>query len=385
MIKKSFSLIFILFCLNAFSQKIIEKNFESDILETIRKLKIYLPEGYVMENTKNYPLAVVFDSEYLFDTYVGNSVLFAEKDKAPKQIVVGISMKDSKKHDTYFDLLTGELTQSNSSFYEFVRDEVIFYMESTFRTSPFITLVGEGTSANIITHFLKEPNPFINSYICINPTFSNFVNQEFDSYNLNKFTKEDNTFYLYINNSTSFSPQKQTKIEELHNSLKPLDLKNFNIIIDNLDTSSSVSAIGETIPRALNEVFQIYSSISKSEFDKNIKDLLPLDAISYLENKYLEIEFLFGSNLEIRESDIYAIEKIVIEKENGDKLREFGKMILNRFPSSQLGDYYLGRYYENRKEIKKALKHYKIGYGKMNPSDPNSDKFYENILRLGSQ
>ncbi|WP_405606062.1 alpha/beta hydrolase-fold protein [Polaribacter sp. Asnod1-A03] len=385
MIKKSFSLIFILFCLNAFSQEIIEKNLGSDILRAFRELKIYLPEGYVINNTKNYPLAIVFDSEQLFDAYVGNSVLFAAKDKAPKQIVVGISMKETKKNDTYFDLDTGKLTQSNSNFYEFVRDEVIFYMESTFRTSPFISLIGEGTSANLISHFLKEEKPFINSYVCINPTFSNFVNQEFDSYNLKKFSKEDNTFYLYINNSTSFSTQKQTKIEELQNSLKPLDFKNFNIINDNIVTTSSTSAIGEAIPRSLNQIFQIYSSISKEEFDKNIKDLSPLDAIEYLENKYLEIEFLFGSNLEIRDRDIYAIEKIVIEKENGDKLFELGKMILKRFPSSQLGDYYIGRYYESKKDFKKALRHYKIGYGKMDPSDPNSDKFYENVLRLGSQ
>ena len=60
-------------------------------------------------------------------------------------------------------------------------------------------------------------------------------------------------------------------------------------------------------------------------------------------------------------------------------------MILKLFPSSPLGDYYIGRYYESGNNIKKALKYYKIGYGKMDPSDPNSDAFYENILRLSGQ
>ncbi|MDP5106291.1 MAG: hypothetical protein NWQ31_08980, partial [Polaribacter sp.] len=139
------------------------------------------------------------------------------------------------------------------------------------------------------------------------------------------------------------------------------------------------------IPRALTKVFEVYSGITKEEYDKNIKDLAPLDAISYLENKYLEIEFLFGSSLGIRESDIFAIENIIIEKENGDRLRDFGKMILKIFPSSPLGDYYIGRYYESGKMIKKAITQYKIGYGKMDPADPNADAFYENILRLGGQ
>jgi len=382
MIKKSFTLICILFFFNAFSQKLIEKNLDSDMLGTKRNIKIYLPKGYEVEDGKNYPLAIVFDAEYLFDTYVGNSILFAAKDKAPKQIVVGISMDKTRKKDTYFNTNNGSLTGGNIAFYQFVRDEVLFYMESNYRTSPFISLIGEGTSANLISHYLKESVPFINSYICINPTFSDFIGQQLQSYNLKKFLKEDNTFYLYTNNSSSFSVKKQTMIGELQAGLSSLNLKNFNIINDTITTKSSVSAISEAIPRAINEIFEIYSAISKEEFDKNIKDLPPFDAITYLENKYLEIEFLFGSNLGIRERDIYAVERIIIEKENGDQLREFGKMILKLFPGSPLGDYYIGRYYESGKQPEKALKYYKIGYGKMDPSDPNSDAFYENILRL---
>ena len=385
MIKKSFLLIFMMFCFYGFSQKIIEKNLESDILETTRNLKIYIPEGYDKDGEINYPLAVVFDAEYLFDAYVGNSVLFAAKDKAPKQIVVGISMKETRKKDTYYNITNGRLNADNVAFYQFVRDEVIFYMESNYKTSPFISLIGEGTSANLISHYLKEPQPFINSYICINPSFSDFIGEQIQSYNLGKFLKEDNTFYFYTNNSTSFSSKKRTKIGELQRGLASLEIKNFITVNDTISTVSSISAMSEAIPRAINKIFEIYSPISKEEFDKNVKDLSPIDAIAYLENKYLEIEFLFGTNLGIRERDIYAIEKIVIEKENGDQLREFGKMISKLFPTSPLGDYYIGRYYESGKMIKKALKYYKIGYGKMDPSDPNSDKFYENILRLGGQ
>ena len=175
MIKKSFSLIFILFCFSGFSQKIIETKIASDILENSRNLKIYLPKGYEKDSLKNYPLAVVFDAEYLFDIYVGNSVFFALKDRAPKQIVVGISMEKTKKKDSYYNIENGRLNTTNIQFYEFVRDEVIFFMESNYRTSPFISLIGEGTSANLISHYLKESQPFINSYICINPTFSDFV------------------------------------------------------------------------------------------------------------------------------------------------------------------------------------------------------------------
>lgn len=385
MIKKTLSLLFILFSFVGFSQNIIQKELESDILETTRNIRIYIPEGYERDSIKNYPLAIVLDEEYLFDTYVGNAILFAKKDKAPKQIIVGISMEETKGKDISFERTNGKLTATAGYFYDFVRDEVIFYMESNYRTSPFISIVGQGYSANLVSHFLQENTAFINSFICINPSFSDFIGGELQSYNLPKFGKEDNTFYLYINNSTSFSKEKQTKIDQIQKGLTGLEIKNFNVINDVISTSSSVSAISEAIPRAMTKIFEVYSAISKEEYDKNIKDLAPREAIYYLENKYLEIEFLFGTNLGIRERDIYAIENIIIEKENGDKLRDFGKMILKLFPTSPLGEYYIGRYYESGKMFKKALKYYKIGYGKMDPADPNSDAYYENILRLGGQ
>lgn len=385
MIKKTLSLLFILFSFLGFSQKTILHALESDILETTRNIKIFIPEGYERDSIKNYPLAIVLDEEYLFDIYVGNSILFSKKDKAPKQIVVGISMEETKGNDISFERTNGKLTTTARYFYDFLRDEVIFYMESNYRTSPFISLVGQGYSANLVSHFLKEDTAFINSFLCVNPSFSDFIGGELQSYNLPKFGKEDNTFYFYTNNSNSFSTDKQTKIDKIQKGLSGLEIKNFNVINDVITTSSSVSAISEAIPRAMTKIFEIYSAISKEEYNEKIKDLAPRDAIYYLESKYLEIEFLFGTNLGIRERDIYAIESIIIEKEDGKRLRDFGDMILKLFPTSPLGEYYIGRYYEENKMFKKALKYYKIGYGKMDPADPNSDAYYENVLRLGGQ
>jgi predicted alpha/beta superfamily hydrolase len=384
MIQKSLPLIFLLFFLSAFSQTIIKKTIDSDYLGYSREIKIYLPEDYDKNEEKNYPLAIVLDAEYLFDLYTGNAVLFAAKDKAPKQIVVGVNMAKTRKKDTYFNIDNGSSTKNNANFYNFIRDEVIFEIESSYNTSPFITLIGEGTSANLITAFLGEQTPLVNAYICINPTFSDFIGRQMQTYNLARFQKQDNTFYFYTNNSTIFSNEKQARINQLQKGVSELGLPNFNVINDAFNTESSVSAISEAIPRALTKVFEIYSAISKEEFNESIKDLSPIDAIAYLENKYLDIEFLFGSNLEIRKQDIYAVEKIIIEKENGDQLLNFGRMILKIFPSSPLGEYYIGRYYEQGKNIKKAIYYYKIGYGKMKPSDPNANAYYENIVRLSN-
>ena len=275
MIQKTLSLLFVLFSFVGFSQKTIQHSLESDILNTTRNIKIYIPEGYEMDSIKNYPLAIVLEEELLFNIYVGNSVLFAKKDKAPKQIVVGISMEETKGQDISFNRNTGQLTSTANNFYAFLRDEVIFYMESNYRTSPFISLFGEGYSANLISHFLKEDAAFINSFICINPSFSDFIGGELQSYNLDKFSRKDNTFYFYTNNSTSFSTDKQSKIGQIQTALSGVEIKNFNIINDVITTSNSVSAASEAIPRAMNKIFEIYSAISDEEFNEKVKDLAP--------------------------------------------------------------------------------------------------------------
>ncbi len=101
-----------------------------------------------------------------------------------------------------------------------------------------------------------------------------------------------------------------------------------------------------------------------------------------MEKKYVEIQYLFGANIKIRQRDIFAIESIILDKENGDYLEEFGKMINRLYPESPIGDYYIGQYYESGNQFKQALKYYKNGYAKISADDPNGDGYYENVERV---
>ena len=382
--KTAFPLFFLLlFCVATFGQKRITKKYESEELQDIRTLQIHLPKGYERDTVTNYPLTIVLDSEYMFELYVGNAKLFSHTDRAPKQIVVGIEMAESRLKDASFNEETGALTADSRSFMRFLKDELLPYIEGNYKTSPFVTIVANGIAANFITHLLKDNSPLFNSYVCINPTFSTAITKQMQSYDLNKLSTIDNTYYFYMNDSKFIGQERQERVTALNTYLKTLDIKNFNIKYDFTECSTSnISSIGEAIPRALDKIFEIYSGITKDEFETKIKDLSPADAITYLENKYIEIDYLFGANLGIREIDILAIESIIIEKENGDYLKIYGEMILNLYPYSPLGHYYLGRYYEAGKEYSKALQQYRLGYGKMDPADPNADTFYKNVQRM---
>ncbi len=374
----------IVFCFSTMAgQLTLQKKYESYELNEVRDISIHLPKSYSKDSISNFPLAIVLDGHKLFDLYVGTSSYYSYHDSAPEQIVVGIDMENTRIKDTGYDVTTSKLTLESVKFYRFLRDELIPFIEATYRTSPFLTIVGENLTANFITHFLKEKNAIFNAYICLNPTLSIDINSQIQSYKIENLENIDNTFYFYLTGNPFNKDEKSKKIRNFGNFMKSTNIENFNVVFDELSNSPSFTSVnGEAMSRAFAKVFEIYSGITNEEYETKIKNLSPAEAIAYLEIKYLDIEFLFGSNIDIRRSDIFAIEDIILDKENGDYLGDFGNMILKLFPSSEIGHYYLGKYYETGKDYKAALIQYRLGYGKMNPRDPNANLFYQNIERV---
>jgi hypothetical protein len=380
--KKLFLLPFaLLISISIFSQNTQLKKFNSTELENDRYLKIYIPPSYYLDSTKMYPLTIVLDAEYLFDVYVGNAILFANKDKAPEQIIVGINQNQyNERYEDCSYLKENSLpTQQSEAFYKFIRSELFEYFEYNYRISPFKTIVGNTLTANFINYFLIEKYPSFNAFININPYYAldmpTMLQNKIQSLN-------DENIYYYLSTTKNISEKRKNSINITNSLLNSTENPTFKYKFDSFENSSKTASIGQAISSSLAFIFELYSAISKEEFEKNIKHLPPPDAIAYLENKYVEIEYLFGSNLKIRENDIFAIESIILDKENGDYLKNFGEMINKLYKESPIGDYYIGRYYETGGKLKLALKYYKNGYMKLPEGDPNADGYYENIERV---
>lgn len=382
--KQLYFLLTLLISITAFSQKTITENIVSKEFTKGRNVKIYIPENYDKDETTSYPLAIVLGDQYLFDLYVGNAKLYANVDKAPRQIVVGIDMRNSYAKDISIIPSNNALTENATKFYNFIKKELIPFMEGSYRTSPFMTIAAEGKGANFISYFLKDTEPVFNSFICITPDFTEYSASTIASYSLNRLGSVDNSYFLYASNNEKYSDQKQfNRFNEIGTYLSSFEAKNLHITFDNFENAPNhLSVISETIPRAFYKMFALYAKITQTEFDANIKDLAPLDAIKYVEQKYLDIQYLYGSNLNVRLEDIFAIEGIVIDKQDGDYLRVLGDFVMIKYPESHIGDFYVGKYYELGEDYEKADFYYKAAYGKMDPSDPNANAFYENIKRV---
>ena len=364
-----------------FSQNIQVKKFNSTELNNERFLKIYIPPSYETDATKMYPLTIVLDSEYLFDVYVGNAILFANNEEAPEQIIVGINQnyRNERYEDCSYLEENSYPTQQGEKFYRFIRSELFQYFEENYRISPFKSIVGNTLTANFTNYFLVEDYPAFNAFININPYYA----LDMPTMLQTKITSlNGENIYYYLSNTKYNLDKWKNSINTVNTLLSTINNPKLKYKFDSFDNSSKTASIGQAIPSALAFIFEMYSAISKEEFDTNIKDLSPPDAIAYLENKYVEIEYLFGSNLKIREQDIFAIESIILDKENGDYLLNFGEMINKLYKESPIGDYYIGRFYETGNNLKLALRYYKNGYMKLPEGDPNADGYYENIERV---
>jgi predicted alpha/beta superfamily hydrolase len=359
---------------------IIYKKFNSFNLNQERILKIYLPDSF-QENDKNtYPVAILMDGEFLFDVYVANSKLFASRDKAPEQIVVGIyqNQNDERYADCDYSEDTGLPNQESSKFYGFIRDEILPYLDDNYPTSLFKTIVGSTLTGNFINYFFLEETPVFNAYININPSYAPELHQKLELKSQSLITQ-----YFYYLSGGDYNTEKRTKsINSTNSLLKLSENPNFKYKYDDFSNGSKTASIGQSIANSIGFTFKQFAAISQQEFDEEIAEMEPGDAIEYLERKYVEIEYMYGSNVKIRESDIYKIEPIIIDKLNGDYLEEFGKMIMRLYPDTPLGDYYIGLYYETGFDYKKALNHYKNGYAKIGSDNANSDGYYANIERV---
>ncbi len=369
-----------LLILNVSAQEVFFKNFHSEELGVDRTLKIYVPPSYEKENMRFYPLTILLDGDFLFDVYLGNTQMFAQRDLAPEQIIVGIfqSENNERASDIAVDKVSGLPFENSEQFYRFVRGELLDWLESEYRLSPFKTIVGATQTANFINFFLIEKESVFDAFVNINPYYT----PDMPVFLENALAAlKQNQIYYYVNSGKYNGVELNKKIEDVVYMIKGLENPNINIKFDKFDNSTKVSSIGQAVPGALDHIFSGYAYISQEEYQTNIQSLTPPEAIDYLKKKYIDIEYLFGTNLKIRERDINAIESIIIDQENGKYLAEFGSMIRELYPESPLSEYYTGMYYEKMGKYSLALKNYKNGYSKIK-NDAEAEAFFKNIERV---
>lgn len=354
--KRFLYLFVILFSAQLIGAQITYKNFNSEKLGEAREIKIQLPRSY-NSSDKSYPIIVVLDGDYMFEIVAGNVEYASYWEDIPEAIVVGINQFDKRESDTMYSEQNSLPIESGAAFFDFIGQELMPYVEKTYRTEKFKVAVGHGITANFINYYLFKETPLFNAYVSLSPDMAPDM-QTFLAERLPKITTK--TFY-YLATSSNDDKNIKTQTEALNTAIKSIDNKNVLSTFDNFEGPTHYSLPAHAIPKALESIFFIFRPISKQEYKETISKL-ETSPVDYLIEKYAAIKDMFGLDKPILINDFRAIAAAIKKAKKFEEFEALGKLARKEYPNTLLGNYYLGRYYEETGNPKKAMKTYQSAY-----------------------
>ncbi len=354
--KKSVTLLIAcIFVVSGYSQAIYE-SFRSIKLDQSRELKIQLPRNYKKNVDKTYPLIIVLDGDYLFEPVAGNVDYFSYWEDMPESIVVGINQRKTRDSDIEYDQAEYLPTLKGAEFFEFIGQELVPYLNQTYRTAPLQIIVGHDRTANFINYFLFKDNPIFHGYICLSPELAPPMIERITT----KLSSSADIWY-YLATATNDADRIKKDVRDFNDRMQEVDNPNVHFFFDDFDESSHYTLVGRGIPRALETMFEMYRPITKKTY-KEV--LLPLETSTYdyLVDMYKTTEQLYGIKRQIRINDFIAVSTAIEKNEKWEELEPLGRLANKEHSEKMLGYYYLGMFYEQTGEPKKAMRAYENGF-----------------------
>lgn len=375
-------LVGISFSLIAQENRTIE--FDSRILSEKRVINIHIPESYVTSE-KPYPVIYSLDGEYTRFALNGITDYYSFWDKIPECIIVSIDQnyldtlenKYKRWIDCSYSWNSGLPSDKGLDFKDFISNELIPFIDSSFRTTNFRTIIGHSFTANYINYFLLDKEPVFKGYVSMSPYYA--VNG-LDSLKTVIENLKTVVFYYVASGENDLSGHIKS-VNEFDKMFAKISNENF--VYEKFDMKNNQAThytiFPIALPGAIEHLFSAYSPISENEFKK----ILSVDnKIDYLMKRYSNIKNIYGVEVPIRESDISTVAYAISKKKQWNQLEKIAKFSIEQYPESFFGYYQMGEYFEKTKNYAAALKQYQLGFSKLGDDILNISDFQKDINRV---
>lgn len=366
------------------AQENLNLDFNSKILSETRSITVHIPESY-KESKNSYPVIYALDGEYAKLALNGTVDYYSFWDKIPECIVVSIDQnyRDTTQNkykrwiDCAYDWNSGLPNKQGEKFRDFISKELVPYIDNSYRTTSFRTIIGHSFTANFVNYFLMEEQSVFTGYIAISPYFAS------NGLHLIKTVIENTNrplFYFVASGEKDLSGHIKS-VNEFDKQFAKIENENFNYKKFNMkgNQASHYTIFPIALPDAIEHVFSMYSPISENEFDKILKTQ---DKFEYLKNRYDKIKEVYGIEIIPREEDINAVSYAISKKKQWGQLKEIGQFAIEIYPESYLGYWTMGEYNEKSENYESALQYYEIGFSKLGEDILNISDFQKNIDRV---
>jgi uncharacterized protein len=185
----------------------VVETIDSEILQQVRQLNIYLPEGYCADSAKTYPVIYLLDGSADEDfIHVAGLVQFANYpwvDLLPPSIVVGIENIDRKNDFTFPTTIDKDLedfptTGDSQAFINFLEKEVQPFIGTNYKVNNTRMLIGQSLGGLLACEILYKKPYLFNQYFIISPSLW-WDNESLFDLSFNELEKRDQQeMYVFV-------------------------------------------------------------------------------------------------------------------------------------------------------------------------------------------
>lgn len=377
--KKILLLLVVVLSFNGYSQKVKDSVlFKKQ--KTYRELTVSLPPSYSKETKKTYPLLFLLDGDYLFDPFQGAISYGNYWDDLPEVIIVGLTQGNERYDDCTIDETSGLPDGKGADFFEFIGGELMPYIQSKYRISPFKIIAGHDVTASFMNLYLYKDAPLFNAYISLSPELALDMETRIPE----RLATFKQTIFYYQSSSDGDIKKMKTKITTLDENMKAVVNPALNYKYDDFKEASHYSLVLYSIPSALYQFFAAYQPISTAEFQEKIVKL-ESGYVAYLKNKYDVLEKAVSIKMNIRVNDFKAIEAAILKNKAYPELEQLAQLSHKMYPKTMLGDYQMAMYYENTGDFKTAAKYYQSAFQLEPIGDLKKEMMLDKAAQLRAQ
>ena len=342
---------------------------KSEVLDQERQMLVYLPDGYE-EATIKYPVLYLIDGGSHFLHVSGVVQFLSSQGLMPQTIVVAIKNIDRNKDFLPTNIERVPTSGGAENFLTFISDELIPYINTNFRTTPYRILVGHSYGGTFTTYtFLEKPDTF-DSYIAISPylhwdeellvTQSETVLPS--GYDKNKY------FYMTLGDEPPYIPAID-KFVSIIETRSPENLE-FTYIQMIKETHGSIPHL------------TVYHGLEKLYSGWNLPQEKYEEGLAAIDEHYKNISEKFNYDIKTPEYVINVAGYNYLLKKEFEKAIEVFQENINRFPTSANVYDSLAEAYENNEQYELAEQNYAKACELVKDDDPNLNVFKKNLERM---
>lgn len=345
---------------------------KSSILKEDRNVLIHLPEEYQKSKTK-YPVIYVLDGDNHFQHASNAASILQENERMPQSIIVAIPNNPGTR--------SRDLARGRDKFKQFIKDEVIPFVEKNYRTTNHKTIFGHSMAGAFILNYLATEPSLFDNYIAASP-----VIQIFNSELLVKFhelfkkqkTLQKNLYFTLtsIEEEGNRATEALTKFVDLLKNEAP---KTLSWKYDYIENQVHMTTPYLTMYQGFSTVFKDFQSPVFADYE----DYKNRGGMDYLKAYYLNRANKYQTSIQIPENTLRRLAFVLLNDNQSKIAIDLLKENIKNYPQSAGAYNSLASAYETINDDSNALKTYQMAVKlAAKQSSPNTSYYTRQLKRV---